>query len=59
MTKKDIINCLLMAPFLLGLLGLGTYALVLVAAQTPLVFVILVIIAVFLTGFFRFLEDCE
>jgi hypothetical protein len=56
MTKKDKINWLLMAPFLLVAIGACLYAVVNLMVMQPLGLLALVVVAAFVIGFIRFME---
>jgi hypothetical protein len=56
MTKKDKINCLLMAPFLLTLLAACLGAVVMLLIEQPLGLIALAVFAAFVTGAIRFME---
>ena len=56
MTKKDAINWLLMAPFLLIAIGAMTYALVNLIVMQPLGVVFMAAIVAFVIGFINIME---
>lgn len=55
MTKKDKINYLLMAPFLLTIIGGCIFTVVVLAMKLPLGLLVLAMLTTFTIGFMRFM----
>lgn len=56
MTKKDAVNLVLMAPFLLAMIGGFLYSMVTLMTKQPLGLVTLAIITAFIVGFIRYID---